>query len=571
MAQYQDEKEFEERSDYIEDNDLELWDVQNTHFDKIQKKLLGIGAKLLVGPRGTGKTHQMKIAHLKCTKDKTKPISIFVSFSKYYHLEPFLSKVPNATQIFHTWVLAKIVIGCYNVTEENKIDFELFNSSDRVLDKEIISEFISKAEKLKASQLSNDSLISGLTISKVIEVIEKLTKKLLKTRAILMLDDAALSLTPEYLVEFFDIFRSLKTKIISPKASVYPGTTQYGPRFHVGHDAEMVECWMSVENNTYSAFMDSLIDKRFYQFTTNVSSEILELFKYASFGVPRAFISLLRSYISLDGTNAQSKFNTVIEQQVKFIETEYLSISQKLLQYKKVIEIGYIFFKKIIDEIKEDNRNLTGEKNIIIGISSDSIESHKLLDRMIRFLLEAGLLYEETPVKHGELRHGEHREYKRFIPHILFLIQNRTFTQGRGFSFSQTLNTIRFKSRKQPLRRGVNNLLNPSTLSSLTLDLPPCKTCNTPRLTAEQRFCHICGSPLVNQSAFEMCMQIPVEKLPLTKWQIRKVKSKSLNTVGDFVALQDPGRELREIHQIGIVKSEKIYKEVIKTVDEFLA
>lgn len=121
------------------------------------------------------------------------------------------------------------------------------------------------------------------------------------------------------------------------------------------------------------------------------------------------------------------------------------------------------------------------------------------------------------------------------------------------------------------MRRGINNLLTSADLDNLTLDLPPCKTCNTPRLTVEQRFCHVCGSALVNQSAFERCMKIPVENLPLTPWQIKKVKSKSLNTVGDFITLQDPGRELREIHQIGVVKSEKIYKEVIKTVDEFLA
>lgn len=132
--------------------------------------------------------------------------------------------------------------------------------------KDRISEFVSKAEKLKASQLNNDILISILSISTVTEAIERIAKILNRNRSILMLDDAALSLTPEYLVEFFDIFRSLKSKLISPKASVYPGTTQYGPRFHIGQDAEMVECWMSVENNTYSSFMDSLIKKRFNQY-----------------------------------------------------------------------------------------------------------------------------------------------------------------------------------------------------------------------------------------------------------------------------------------------------------------
>ncbi len=566
-----EEKEFEERSDYIDDTSLELWNVENNHFDFIQKKLHGVGAKLLVGPRGTGKTHQMKLAHIKCLRENNKPISIFVSFSKYYHLEPFLTKVPNAIQIFHTWVLAKITLGCYNILEEMSTPDLTYSLNETSFSKEIVNEFVEKAEKLKASQLSDHELISILTIPKVIDIIENLTQQFSRTRAILMLDDAALSLTPDYLVEFFDIFSSLKTKNISPKASVYPGTTQYGPRFHVGQDAEMVKCWLSVEDDTYSSFMNSLIIKRFSSYVTGVANEILELFKYASFGVPRAFISLLRNYKSNDNKNAQAMFNSVVDLQAKFIETEYLSISQKLLQYKKVIDIGYQFFKKVCEEIKEDNKVLHSEKNIMIGIASDSITEIKLGDRMLRFLIEAGLLYEETPVRHGEIRPGEPREYKRYIPHLLFLIQNRTFSIGRGFSFNFTLQKIKKKSRKHPLRRSLNNILSKHQIDGLTLDLPPCQNCSTPRLNADQRFCHNCGHELINQSAFERCMKISVDDLPLTDWQKKNVKKIDLNTVGDFVALQDPGTELRKIHRVGVITSEKIYSQVEKIVDEYLA
>lgn len=585
MTDIYDEKEFEERSDYIIDSDLEVWNVNNNHFDFIQKKLLGTGTKLLVGPRGTGKTHQMKIAHLLCLKDQTRPLSVFVSFTKYYHLEPFLTKVPNALQIFHTWVLSKILLGCYNVVEELKSDYIIFDKNDEGLSKESLSAFIEKAEKLRASQLNEDMLISVLTISKVTNVIEKLASHLKRPRTVLMMDDAALSLTPEYLVEFFDIVRSLKTKEISPKASVYPGTTQYGPRFHVGQDAEMVQCWLSVEDPTYSSFMDSLIEKRFLLYREGISNEIIELFKFASFGVPRAFITLLRSFKSSSEKASIAKFNSVIDQQSRFIETEYLSISQKLIQYKKVIDTGNVFFKKIIEAIKEDNKVLfvkkidndksenTSEeyKNLVIGIPSENITNIKLADRMIRFLIEAGLLYEDVPVKHGVQDAGEKREYKRFIPHILFLLQNRTFAVGQSTSYQETLINIRRKSRKHPLRRKLTSLLSEEQLNGLSLDLPPCQKCGVARLAVEQRFCHNCGAELVNQSAFEKCLGIPVDDLPLTDWQKSKVKEKGLNVIGDFLALQDPGTELRKIHRIGEVKSTLIYNQVVKTVDEFLA
>lgn len=166
MINLSEEKEFEERSDYIDDANLEIWNVENEHFDHIQQKLLSVGAKLLAGPRGTGKTHQMKIAHLKCIKDVHKPLSIFVSFSKYYHLEPFLTKVPNAIQIFHTWVLAKVALGCYSLIDEHRVEYTMFQD-DTHLNKEYIESFVERAEKLKASQLNDDPLISKLSILKI--------------------------------------------------------------------------------------------------------------------------------------------------------------------------------------------------------------------------------------------------------------------------------------------------------------------------------------------------------------------------------------------------------------------
>ena len=53
-----DKKEFEERSENIENSGLVIWNIENVHFLNIQRKLAGTGAKLLVGLRGTGKTHQ---------------------------------------------------------------------------------------------------------------------------------------------------------------------------------------------------------------------------------------------------------------------------------------------------------------------------------------------------------------------------------------------------------------------------------------------------------------------------------------------------------------------------------
>ncbi len=560
-------KEFEERSDYLDENDLLTWNVTNEYFTNIQKELIGTGSRLLVGPRGTGKTHQMRIAYQECVKTQNKPVAIFVSLNKYFYLEPLLTKAPNAIKIFHTWVLCKIYISCYAFLKDCNIGIDNF-LADEIEDSINLlnlEEFESKAESPYSSQLDNDILIQKINISRVINVIDSVIDLANRQRAIIFLDDAALTLTPDYFIEFLDIFRSLKTKSIAPKASVYPGTTQYSPRFHVGHDAQLIQCWMGVENQKYSEFMESIINTRFASYKTNINKDILELMKYGSFGIPRIFISLIRSFqnSALREKTLQARFNSIIEQRAKLIEAEYLSLKEKMPQYDNVIQIGWDFFKRIINDLKEENKLLTTEKNIVVGIPDD--DKIKMSLRMIAFLREAGLIYEED----STVKHGEHREYKRYIPHLLFLLENRSFSKDRGFNAAEILNVIKAKSKKHPLRRVFSSVLGPNALK-LKLNLPTCQTCSAPRLTEEQKFCHNCGTQLVNKSAFEHCLHMQINELPLTDWQKEKIIGIEINTIGDFLMLSNPGGELRRIKGFGKVRSQKVASQIQDAVKEML-
>ena len=192
------------------------------------------------------------------------------------------------------------------------------------------------------------------------------------------------------MIEFFDIFRSLKTVRISPKASVYPGTPS-GPRLHIGHDVEPFQSWIDIETDYYSAFMDDIIEKRSLTVKTAIPKDIIELFKYASFGVPRVFLNLLRRFLQDSGKSTQQKFNNVISEQVKLIKEEYLSLYQKMPQYKSIIETGFYLFETIVDDIAKANKNLQNEKQILIGIED---EQNISFERMMRFLIEARLLYD---------------------------------------------------------------------------------------------------------------------------------------------------------------------------------
>lgn len=556
---------YEERADYLPTDYIKEKTAKGAFFDNIQNKLHQVGAKLLIGPRGTGKTHHMRLAYIECKENEKKPLPIYVSFNHYLRLETYLNESSNAIGVFHTWTLAKIILACMDEYGDGSFE-DLYED----VTKSSLEDFIQAVEKQQYSS-KYASIVQQLSVERTKEYIELALKKKKRKRVILLLDDAALTLTPEYMVEFFEVFRSIKSAHISPKASVYPGTTQYGPRFHLGHDAEPVNVWLSVENPKYIEFMSSLTNHRFER-ELRVPSEILELFKYAAFGIPRAYIMMVRDYDKEGSTTTQKKFNKVIFDRKQYTTAEYLSISEKLKQYKGVIELGHDFLSEIVSYLKTLNyHNMSKkgdkfEKTITVGIAGIPPKA----ERMIRFLVEAGLLYEEDSTSHGQ-----DRRLRRFIPHMAFILDDKVLSKGRGFNAQKLLGVLNGKSAKHPARPTFDSLMGSHNLEKLNLDLPPCGNCDAPRLTEKQKFCHECGKPLVDYSTFKECMAKPLLELPLTKFQKQAIADyTNFKTVEDVIRSQDPSTELQKAHRVKTARAGVIYgkvEEYVNTwVNEFL-
>ena len=81
---------------------------------------------------------------------------------------------------------------------------------------------------------------------------------------------------------------------------------------------------------------------------------------------------------------------------------------------------------------------------------------------MMRFLIEAGLVYQLSQV-----RHGADRTYDRYVPHMLFLLEERAFSPGRGLHFKNTIKFIQRPNRKHPVRRTFKTLLSMEKLKSI--------------------------------------------------------------------------------------------------------
>lgn len=561
-----DNSEFQLRSDFITIENLLEWNVSNDHFDKIQGQLKSTGTKLLVGPRGSGKTHQMKVFQENAKSNSELPLCIYISFTKYLYLEPYLTKSTNAIQIFHSWVLAKIVLSCFDIIDNidefnNKLSENGFTFNiDELLN------FIAQSERGLVDE-QDINRYSELTIKKVSDFIDIFRVSKNRKRTVILFDDAALTLSQEFMVELFDIIRSFKSTTISPKASVYPGTTEYGPRFHVGHDGDEVTCWMNLSSPTYSIFMKSLIENRFSTILEHVPENILEIFKYASFGIPRAFISLIRNYMEADSGTQQSKYNHAIEKQSEFIKIEYLSLIKKMPQYKLVIEVGNEFFNKCVNLLTNVNKSINNSIQLTIGVDESSISSVKLFPRLKQLLYEAGLIYDL-----GSVSHGGSRTYDRFMIHTLFLLNEKAFSaKSRGFNPSNIVIKLKSKQEKHPVRKTILQIVNQKLLDELKLDFPPCLNCQTPRIAEEQLFCHNCGKELTKISIFNDCLKVPVAELSITEWQKLKMTENGYNCIEDFITKKDPASSLRQIYKIGKVKAEKISSAVDLFMDEFLS
>ncbi|CAG2082213.1 hypothetical protein XCY_000076 [Xanthomonas arboricola pv. juglandis] len=564
--------EFEERADQLSIVDIESTLSDGKIFRDARRKLLSRGAKLLVGPRGTGKTHLMRYTYLQAMKDSAAPLPAYANFSRYLSLEPLLKKSPDALARFQSWVIARLILSAFDLIKDMskahpKTTSDIITEYQSEFNEASINQFVALLERGSASD-EYDSLSRLMTVKAVLDIFTILAKKYRRSRIILLLDDAALSLTNEYLIAFFEIYRLLKTEFISPKASVYPGSTQYGPTFHTSHEAEEVELWLSVEDPEYISIMGDIGSRRLHSAVTSISEDTLNHFKYVAFGSPRAYLRMIRDFSENPSGSAQSRANRVTEKHVELLWLEYDSLAIKLRQFASVIRIGHDFLESAVLQIIGGQNPSGSDRTIVLGLQQD-VDRTPLVDRMLRFLIEVGLLYPlNSPVSHGK-----NRRYDRYIVHLAFLHSGGAFRQGRGSSPRDLPAYMQRPASKHPVRAKLSSLLTESQRVHLVLDLPPCQRCGAVRINESQRFCHTCGEQLVVASLFDQCMKLPLSNVPgISTALISRLSNETkIRTVGDIYSSQSPGADLQKASYIGPKRADGIIGAVSLVVEEWLS
>lgn len=561
---------FEERADHVTEEVLRNDTVVGDYYDRVHEALVGRGLVLIQGPRGCGKTHMMRYTWLLCREDKCLPLAVYVSFNRYLRLEPLLKNRTDALTVFQAWTLARIVQAADALADGldgKRFDILKFFGLDRTT----VDTLISRLERVLPISGMDEDVIRLLTIDAVADALEAMAKFYGRKRVVLLLDDAALTLTPEYMIEFFDIVRVLKRPRLSPKASIYPGTTEFGPRFHADHEGQTVTAWLHVEHPSYRQIMQGIALRRFPE-AAAIPEDVDDYLKYAAFGVPRAYLSMLREWTTGDHKTSQQGLNIIVQSHNEARKKEFLSLGLKIPRLATVLSTGDLFFTRIVEVLRDANEALADregrpEKQLTIGIDTSSLVP--LSDRMINLLIEAGLLFEHPQVSHG----GPDRTYRRLTPHLAALIAVRAFSsKSRGTSPKAVVDFIGRAASKHPIRRKLDTVLAHDKLDSLKLDLPPCQVCNTARMAESQRFCHNCGSKLVDESTYTRLMRLSFDEVPhLTEWARSRLVANNIRVIGDLLSLQDPGTELRKIYMVGRTRAERIVTAVQSYVDEFVS
>lgn len=555
---------FTEQAEYLSSQFFQEWSTNIHDEATIIKKLSQGGAKLITGPRGCGKTTLLLKVYNKLIKDSSSlTLPVYVNFKSSLKLEPLYRNNTNAAYWFNQWLLQKVILGLYNSIGQlngQSNEFQLaMQAAERI---------ISNLEMGRVDSEKNNEL----TIIDLLTTISGYLEKTGKTRCVLLLDDAGHAFSPEQQHDFFEFFREVKTKNVSPKAAVYPGVTSYSSSFHIGHDAEEIDVWVKPSSAGYIEFMHSLLrtrlgDEVFQQLLKNQT--LLDLMCYSAYGIPRSLLNMIAEFnkeddvdvsefkLKLNGKTALASIKNNFDRTYHIYDT----LRIKLPMYSIFVDRGADIFEKCLTITKEFNKNSSALRQSSCIAIKRPISAE--LSKVIGFFQYAGLVSSQ-----GISSRGGKGVYEVYELHFSAIIERNVFFSSRGIS-PENYSTA-FKNRPNhhyPRHTEASILGSLGGSQMFSLALPPCPNCNTPRLSEESKFCANCGVKLKDASIFENIVSQGIEQLPITPRRAQTIKSNSrISTIKDILMDTD-NRQLFKVPMIGPFWAKKI-----KTyAEEFIA
>lgn len=542
---------FTEQAEYIPKDSFEKWTTSHIDEEMIIKKLSQGGAKLIVGPRGCGKTTLMLKTYFSTLKSKT-TLGVYVNFKSSLKLEPLYKNESSAQYWFNQWMLYKVIEGLISALENINKKSEWCGKYE----KERISKNLSLLEMGRIDVLSDEDMI---TLDDIVAEIDSCLNHFKRKRCVLLLDDAAHAFSSQQQQDFFEFFRQIRKKNISPKAAVYPGVTNYSSTFHIGHDAEEIDVWMRPNADKYLEFMHSVLRSRFKDDLYNKLSNdtnLINLLCYASYGVPRTLLNIIskfcieassgRDELDIENFNSQ-RVVKAIKDSFKITYNIYESLRYKLPMYSEFIDVGSQVYEKILTIIKSFNKNYSNDPTRQTSVIAIKRPIPSEITKVIGFFQYAGLI---SSISFNN--RGDKGVYELYEIHCAAIIDRNVFFSKRAINKENYCEAFASNPLKSYPQHTVESIVGTNNISDIfNLSLPPCRVCQTPRVSENAKFCSNCGAILKEASVFENIVNQDIEVLPITKSRADTIKKNSnIRTVKDILMDYD-NSELQSVMMIG--------------------
>jgi hypothetical protein len=550
---------FEERAEYLSWEELAAWTTTTSRDVEVLSKLKGPGAKLLTGPRGSGKSTLLRKAYFELLGGG-EVMTAYVNYARSLALEPLFHRRADALGLFRQWVVMKVVVGLSDSLREGNRELPdtlaLLEESGR--------QFI---RQLETGQ-EPETLEAVLAPSELLLLLEAWTKDLKLRRCVLLLDDAAHAFSPEQQREFFEIFRELRSRVVSAKAAVYPGITAYSPHFHVGHEAELIEAWYRPDDSDFLQTMRSMVERRLPEPLLKKlegREELIDYLALASFGLPRGFLVMLSQLLGVEEDESAQAItrrgaDRAVATHADSVTAIFRALAVKLPRMKNFVEVGV--------ELEGGMTRLLGNYNRTKGVRQKAVVVGFVdplgpeLARVLGMLEYAGIVRRLDTVSRGVKG-----VFHRYTVHYALVLRDNSLSMGRSVAVTAAVDALINRDAHAFARTRGASLLGKGFEERCRLDLAPCQTCGAPRMSEDAKFCARCGRELKDVSVYDELLHAPIERLPLTRKKLDGLLGHtSIRTVQD-VLVDEEYKEIRSVHGIGPVWAARIRR----YADEFVS
>lgn len=394
--------EFVIRTEEIKPEEIENYYVPTADDSVILGKLKSKTPIVLVGSRGMGKSFIFRVSQMEIEKDvNSKIIPVFVTFRN----APML-QTANKMQ-FQEWMLNRICSTLLRTLKQkgylNKNNWAFSGMEEQEYDTDSWPKKLEEINKLYENSWKKPGVEVDTSempsVDDLLELVEDICHESDIERFIIYIDEAAHIFIPEQQIQFFTLFRELRSPYLKCNASVYPGVTYYGSTFDKTHDAEFVTMTRNILSEGY---VDKMKEMVYRQVTDETYKKMLEAngsnfsaLAYAAGGNPRI---LLRSIEQAGGNIKTDTVNKLIREFYREeIWAEHSELVNKYPKCTKYIDWGRKFIEdEVLPEEKSKNdRLITDKKESTIYFWIDR-SAPQAVKESLRILEYTGLIKQQA-------------------------------------------------------------------------------------------------------------------------------------------------------------------------------